>query len=78
MFTMTRGISGSGIGGYTIKDNKTDYHKAYYIKNRERILERTRARYAANPEKYRALSQKNYKAQQAKKVFGLPVIYERE
>jgi hypothetical protein len=75
---MTRGISGSGIGGWTIKDNKTEYHASYYQKNKERILARTRARYKANPEKYRALSQKNYKAQQAKKVFGLDAIYERK
>ena len=75
---MVRGIKGSGVNGFTIKDNKTDYHASYYQKNKERILARTKARYTANPEKYRALSQKNYKAQQAKKVFGLPVIYERE
>tara|TARA_R110002153_G_scaffold52239_1_gene146545 strand:- start:193 stop:420 length:228 start_codon:yes stop_codon:yes gene_type:complete len=75
---MTRGISGSGVGGFTIKDNKKEYHASYYQKNKERILARTKERYEANPEKYRALSQKNYKAQQFKKVFGLPVIYERE
>mgnify|MGYP003646019700 FL=1 len=65
---MTRGITGSGLGGFTIKENAKAYHDEYYKTHKERILARTRARYAANPEKYKALSQANYRKKQEKKA----------
>ena len=65
---MTRGVKCSGVGGFSIKDNKKEYHDTYYRIHKERILERTRARYAANPEKYKALSQANYRKKQEKKA----------
>ena len=65
---MVRGIIGSGLGGFTIKENAKAYHDEYYKKHKERILARTRARYAANPEKYKALSQANYRKKQEKKA----------
>ena len=76
---MVRGIKASGLGGFTIKDNKKEYHDTYYRIHKERILQRTRDRYAANPEKYKALSQANYKKKQAKiKAFELLVAHSRE
>ena len=47
---MVRGIMGSGAGGHTIKGNAKAYHQEYYQKHKERILQRTRDRYAANRE----------------------------
>ena len=76
---MVRGITGSGVGGHTIKENAKAYHQEYYKKHKERILQRTRDRYAANPEKYKALSQANYKKKQEKiKALELSLIHSRE
>ena len=76
---MTRGIKASGVGGYTIKENAKAYHEEYYRVNKERILQRTRDRYAADPEKYKRLSQQNYKKRQAKiKALELLVAHDRE
>ena len=52
---MTRGLMGSGAGGFTLKFNKLEYQKAYYQKNKKIIAERKKAKYDANPEKYRKL-----------------------
>lgn len=37
--------------------SKAERDREYYAKNRDAILERKRARYAADPEKYREINQ---------------------
>lgn len=57
---MTRGLFGSGPGGFTVRDSPDQYFKAYYQKNKKKISERMKQRYAANPEKYKAKRKLDY------------------
>ena len=57
---MTRGLFGSGAGGYTVRDNPKEYFSTYYKKNKERIRKRQKASYDANPEKFRAYTRAYY------------------
>lgn len=54
---------GSGAGNFTLRDNKKEYFKAYYLKNKKRIAEKQKARYDANPEKYRKIRREYYQTE---------------
>lgn len=57
---MTRGLFGSGPGGFTVRDSPDQYYRAYYQKNKKKISERMKKRYADNPEKYKAKRKLDY------------------
>jgi len=57
---MTRGVLGSGYGGFVVKDNRTEYYRAYQALNRDKIKERGKKAYDANPEKFKASTRAYY------------------
>lgn len=60
---MVRGLMGSGAGNFTLRENKKEYFRAYYKKNKDKIVARNKAKYDANPEKYRKIRRQYYQTQ---------------
>tara|TARA_R110000824_G_C15217626_1_gene677262 strand:- start:206 stop:496 length:291 start_codon:yes stop_codon:yes gene_type:complete len=64
---MTRGLLGSGYGGFVVRENPKEYQEAYTAKNGERIKKRMKEKYDENPELYKARMKAQYYKTKAKK-----------
>jgi hypothetical protein len=57
---MTKGVLGSGVGGYILQYHRKEYHQAYYQQNKERILKYGKKYYQDHKEKLRAEQKRRY------------------
>jgi len=62
---MTKGVYGSGYGGYVVAYHKKEYQQAYYEKNRERILKYGKSYYQRNKEKLKQQQKDRYEEQKS-------------
>ncbi len=60
---MTKGVYGSGVGGYVVQYNKKEYQQAYYEKNRDRIINYGKNYYQRNKEKLKKQQKERYEEQ---------------
>ena len=57
---MTKGVLGSGAGGYILQYHRKEYHQAYYKQNKERILKYGKKYYQDHKEKLKAEQKRRY------------------
>ena len=57
---MTKGVLGSGAGGFILQYHRKEYHQAYYKQNKERILKYGKKYYQDHKEKLRAEQKRRY------------------